>query len=245
MIVKFAVKINRFGKGGNILTTVLFSLAMAAAAIMTIATIVFATLPKDAIVVGISEKAQIRLDGDHFGTLWNSLVDCFSYAGDTEPDLGQVPEDTELNVDLSFFNHEFSSATVHSDGDQKVIEASSDVTEYRSGDLLLLLISLTLFLVSVVGALWMLKRLFKELSGCQSPFCDAIVTKMRDFSFSLIPLALFASFADTVSSSFLTAGPEMDLSIQWGVIIAFVVVLCLVTVFKYGVQLQRESDETL
>ena len=45
--------------------------------------------------------------------------------------------------------------------------------------------------------------------------------------------------------SFLTAGKSTNVSIQWGVLIAFVVTMALVAVFKYGVQLQKESDETL
>ena len=45
--------------------------------------------------------------------------------------------------------------------------------------------------------------------------------------------------------SFLTAGKSTNVSIQWGILIAFVVTMALVAVFKYGVQLQKESDETL
>ena len=68
---------------------------------------------------------------------------------------------------------------------------------------------------------------------------------MKCFGFSLIPIAVFSSIAETLSQGFLSAGENEGVYIQWGVILAFAVTMCLVTVFKYGVQLQQESDETL
>ena len=91
----------------------------------------------------------------------------------------------------------------------------------------------------------MLKRLFAVLAKCESPFCEELVTKMKAFGFSLLPVALFATIGETLSTAFLSAGRDTGISIQWGVLIAFAVTMCLVTVFKYGVQLQKESDETL
>lgn len=79
----------------------------------------------------------------------------------------------------------------------------------------------------------------------QNGGCNELVKKMRTFGFSLLPVALFATIGETLSTAFLSAGRDTGISIQWGVLIAFAVTMCLVTVFKYGVQLQKESDETL
>ncbi len=70
------------------------------------------------------------------------------------------------------------------------------------------------------------------LTKCESPFYCEVVNRMR-------------SFGETMLESFLTAGKSTNVSIQWGILIAFVVTMALVAVFKYGVQLQKESDETL
>ena len=91
----------------------------------------------------------------------------------------------------------------------------------------------------------LLKRLFAVLAKCESPFCEELVKKMKAFGFSLLPVALFATIGETLSTAFLSAGRDTGISIQWGVLIAFAVTMCLVTVFKYGIQLQKESDETL
>ena len=56
--------------------------------------------------------------------------------------------------------------------------------------------------------------------------------------------ALLASVAETVARRFMSAGATA-VYIQWGLLIAFAVTMCLTVVFHYGVQLQKESDETL
>ena len=60
----------------------------------------------------------------------------------------------------------------------------------------------------------------------------------------LLPAALLASVAETVARRFMSAGATA-VYIQWGLLIAFAVTMCLTVVFHYGVQLQKESDETL
>ena len=94
-------------------------------------------------------------------------------------------------------------------------------------------------------ALFMLKRLFAVLAKCESPFCEELVKKMKAFGFSLLTFELFATIDKTLSTAFLSAGRDTEISIQWGVLIAFAVTMCLVIILKYGVQLQIESDETL
>lgn len=155
------------------------------------------------------------------------------------------PEDQDFNMELSFFNQSFSSAKIHSEENTKVIEATSSPAEYRSANLVSVFIFATLFAASAASALFMLKRLFAVLAKCESPFCEELVKKMKAFGFSLLPVALFATIGETLSTAFLSAGRDTGISIQWGVLIAFAVTMCLVTVFKYGIQLQKESDETL
>ena len=125
------------------------------------------------------------------------------------------------------------------------MEADTSPEEYNVKDLVTVFIFLTLFSASATAALWMLRRLFAVLTRCESPFCNEVVGRMRGFGFSLLPVAVFASVGESLLGRFLAAGESTNISIQWGVLIAFVVTMALVAVFKYGVQLQKESDETL
>ena len=244
---------HKFGKAGKIAMTVLMVIAVLATAVSCVAAIFVATLPKDALTVCVTNQAEFRINEKDFNSLWGILVESFSYAGDASPedmlsdgrDKITPPENQVFETELSFFNQSYSSAKIYSDGNTKVIAAKSLPAEYRSTDLVSVFIFATLFAASVAAALFMLKRLFAVLAKCESPFCEELVKKMKAFGFSLLPVALFATIGETLSTAFLSAGRDTGISIQWGILIAFAVTMCLVTVFKYGVQLQKESDETL
>lgn len=244
---------HKFGKVGKIAMTVLMVIAILAAAASCVATIFVSTLPKDALTVRVTNHAEFRINEKNFRFPVGHSCRWFFLCGERKPrgnaDGGNdkiiPPEDQDFNMELSFFNQSFSSAKIHSEENTKVIEATSSPAEYRSANLVSVLIFATLFAASAAAALFMLKRLFAVLAKCESPFCEELVTKMRAFGFSLLPVALFATIGETLSTAFLSAGRDTGISIQWGVLIAFAVTMCLVTVFKYGVQLQKESDETL
>ena len=124
------------------------------------------------------------------------LVQHVSYAADQDPsarlkdDGGKVlpPEGTELQTELDFFRQSYSSATIRSEKNEKIIDANSAPEEYVSSDLVLLLVFATLFAASVAAALLMLQKLFKVLAGCTSPFCVEFVSRLRTFGYSLLPV---------------------------------------------------------
>lgn len=252
MNAKTLSNINRFGKVGKIVMTILLIAAIIVTLLIGAAAIYVSTLPKDAVNVTVTNNAEFKINENSFSSIWGMLAKNFSYATDKDPsDIlkngGNTilpPENTEINTELNFFNQSYSSAKIHSEGNEKIIDAKSSPAEYHSSDLVTLLIFATLFAASVVVALLMLQKLFKVLSVCESPFCTDFVSKLRIFGYSLLPVALFASIEETLAVRFLSAG-EAGISIQWGILIAFAVTMCLVTVFRYGVQLQKESDETL
>lgn len=246
-------KFHKFGKVGKIAMTVFMVIAILATAVGLAATIFVAALPKDALTVRVTNHAEFRINEKNFNSLWGILVDNFSFAGDTSPeemlsDQGAIitpPENQDFNAELSIFHQSYASAKIYSDGNTKVMEATSSPAGYRSTDLVSVLIFLTLFVASVAAALFMIRRLFAVLATCESPFCAELVKKMKAFGFSLLPVALFATIGETLATAFLSAGRDAGICIQWGILIAFAVTMCLVTVFQYGVQLQKESDETL
>ena len=242
-------KFHRFGKVGKIVITVLMVIAIFGTLASCVATIFVTTLPKDALKVRVTNHAEFRINNEKLDFIWSNIRKNFTYSGENilsdENSKITPPENQEFEAELEFFDQSYSSAKIHSEGNTKVIEAKSSTFEYRSSDLVVVLIFLTLFVASVVAALFMLKRLFVVLTSCESPFCEELVKKMKAFAVSLLPVALFASIGETLSTTFLSGGRDTRISIQWGVLIAFAVIMCLVTVFKYGVQLQKESDETL
>lgn len=246
-------KFRLFGKVGKIIMTVLSVIAMLITIICGISASFTATLPQDALTVNVVEQTELRFSAESFGTLWNILGGSFSYSGENSPEQmlkGKKsditpPENTEFSTELRVFNQSYDSAEIRSDSDTKIMEAKSTPSHYNVKNLVGVFVFATLFAASATVALWMLRRLFAILTRCDSPFCIEVVRKMKAFGFSLLPVAVFASVSETLLDSFLSAGKSADIRVQWGILIAFVVTMALVAVFRYGVQLQKESDETL
>ena len=246
-------KFHKFGNVGKVIMTVLMVITIIATIMCAVATGFVSSLPKDALTVRVTNNAEFRFNESNFQSLWGLLVDSLSYSVDSDPEemlsedggMFTPPENQDFNAHISFFNQTYSSAKFHFDGNTRIMEAKSEPADYRSSDLVSVLIFLTLYLASGAVALFMLRRLFAVLAQCDSPFREDLIRKMKAFAFSLLPVAVFGTIGDTLSSAFLSAGKNIDIRIQGGIIIAFAVTMCLVTVFKYGVQLQKESDETL
>lgn len=254
MNAKTLLKVNRFGKVGKIIMTVLMIVAIVATIFCGAVAIYTATLPKDAVKVTVTNHAEFKINESKFASVWSMLTDSFAYATDKSPSEmlkddkgGKIlpQENTEINTKLDFFNQSYSSATIRSGENEKIIDATSSPAEYSSSDLVALFTLAALLGASAAVALLMLEKLFKVLSVCESPFCTDFVSKLRAFGYSLIPVALFASVGETLAVRFLSAGRNAGVSVQWGILVAFAVTMCLVAVFRYGVQLQKESDETL
>lgn len=253
MNTKTISNINRFGKAGKVVMTILLIAGIMVTLLSGVATVYASTFPKDAVKVTVTNRAVFEVRENSFSSVWSMLTNGFSYAADSDPSDALKdndskvlpPENTKISTDLNFFDQSYSSATIRSEGTKKFVEAESNPAEYRSSDLVVLLVFATLFFASVAVALLMLQKLFKVLSVCASPFCADLVSGLRAFGYSLLPVALFASIGETLAVRFLSAGKNAGISVQWGMLITFAVTMFLVTVFRYGVQLQKESDETL
>lgn len=88
-----------------------------------------------------------------------------------------------------------------------------------------------LILALVFVVLVFAKKLASSLENCNSPFEPAVLDAMKKFGYSLIPYAV---------SKLLMGGISFI-----GTAVPVVVVLMFIWIFRYGAELQQESDETL
>lgn len=70
----------------------------------------------------------------------------------------------------------------------------------------------------------------KTLEVCSSPFEADVIESMKKFAFSLIPIGVIAIIADGISLV---------------TVFIVIVVIMFAFIFKYGAELQKESDETV
>ena len=217
-------RVHQFGKVGKIILTVLLVLNILATVAAGAAAAVMAALPRDTVLVSVTGQAVYQSSGKFAEDLWQVLT------------KGRFEDVTMTNG--------YASAAMRMEDDRMVIETSTEPMTYSSRDVVRILLFAALASAATAVMLWLLRRMFKVIEGCGSVFCEELVKKMKAFGWSLLPVALLTSAAETVTRQFM-ATSYTGVYIQWGVLIAFAVTMCLTVVFHYGVQLQRESDETL
>ena len=232
-------KVNGFGKIGKIVVTVLLVIVLIGGITASVAAVYLSQLPDDAISVSVSGKANIQVDESLMGILAGRIVDGLSYESDQMPDLSDeadmesiLPEDTQVRIDLS-------------EGNMKIIEAQTDDFVYEIDNIIKVIIGGIVYVAAIAVSLFMLRRLFKEFESCETPFTDVAVKRLYAFGFSLIPVILIGTVAEAMAQALLTPSEGINFYLDVGAIVAFVVTICLCTLFKYGAQLQQESDETL
>lgn len=218
-------KVHRFSKVGKIILTVLLVLNILATVAAGVTSAVMAALPRDTVSVSVTSQAVYQSSGKFAEDLWQVL-------------MGGRQFETVAAT------NGYVSADMHMEGEQMVIETTSVPMTYTCGDVVRILLFTALASAATAVMLWLLRKLFKVIEGCGSMFCEELVKKMKAFGWSLLPVAVLASVAETVTRRFMATGVT-GIYIQWGLLIAFAVTMCLTVVFHYGVQLQRESDETL
>ena len=131
-------KVNGFGKIGKIVVTVLLVIVLIGGITASVAAVYLSQLPDDAISVSVSGKANIQVDESLMGILAGRIVDGLSYESDQMPDLSDeadmesiLPEDTQVRIDLSINNADYTTAVIHSEGNMKSIEAQTDDFVYE------------------------------------------------------------------------------------------------------------------
>ena len=93
----------------------------------------------------------------------------------------------------------------------------------------------------------MLEKLMKELSVSDTPFTDGVVKRMTGFAFSLIPYAVLKPALTSLANSLImrSNGFNFSYNIDLTTVFAALVIILLILIFKYGVKLQQQADETL
>ena len=230
---KAIMKINMMGKVGAILALIskIFVSVLLGLCVLGFGAILF--LPGDLCKLKVNGTADVLINLSSFGVDFN----------DTETQ--QIKENVEKNANISYAGNEFSVDRVDV-GDSSIdIGASASLTELDLKDCLWVLsgviLNLVLLLISIIYA----SRLAKAFRNCQSPFEKTVITRMKQFAYSLIPWAVISSIVNMLQSRIVISNGGFHLNIDFGIVIMVLLILALAYVFQYGSMLQQESDETL
>ena len=243
-------RVHQFGRVGKIILTGLLAVDILAAVAMGIINYDLAQIPANFLTATVRTQVTCQGHSSYIGTMWRELggTMVFPPDGDAAAQLGEDGTSTLSEPGMELFGMTFSSAMVYQQGDEQVLEATTAPKVYSVGFVQLAMLSVMLTAVAMAVAAGMLRQMFQVIAGCETIFCDELVRKMKAAGWSLLPVAVLASVSETLCRELMGLNVGLNgigAQIRWEWLIAFAVTMCLTVVFHYGVQLQRESDETL
>ena len=203
---------------------------------MGIATVGAAVISKDNIKVKIATDVDVSSTGNFLGKL-NHFIGIKDVK-----DLNDLI--TEDGAAISVSDKDVSRIKVKEDGTGLKINAQMDEIVFSMKRVIVALVSSFLTFTAALVSAEILKSLMKTLRKCETPFSEDVVKKMQHFAISLIPAFVLYSISDSLWS-YVNARSEYAFSLDFASILLIALVFLLVYVFKYGAELQRESDETL
>lgn len=217
-------KINTVGKVSRIVLTV-FKVFVIIGIVGSLVGVVLgiigaATVPEDAFKADISVNGSITVDGHNVSSFLSPAI----------VDLEKTDISFSLkNFDVKLLIDEFKDGSISGytiDGSAYLID-STWVMLGIVGVCAVSAIGCAVMLVVIIFGI----RLAKALETCDSPFEEKVLKAMKGFAFSLIPIGVIVFWVNGVL----------------GLTTAFIVaaIILFVYIFKYGAELQQESDETV
>ena len=152
-------KVHQFGKVGKIVLTVLLVLSIVATVAAALATVAMAVLPRDAIVVTMTNQTSYQGSSETMESMWRTQT-------------GQAAGEGWQNGRVTPFGSAYDTASMHEENGVTVIETTSAATSFNCGDAARLLLLTGLFSAALAAARYIVGGEAKKL-----------------FSFSLTPEA--------------------------------------------------------
>lgn len=223
-------KINTLGKVSRIILVIMRIACIIGIVACLVGSIITLTLPKDDIITATgTASAQITVDDSTKFFIESDIVNIGGIKFSTMNKLQKYEEEwgifgTDVNVKVD-----------ETESNGKVIyDITADLDAKNSKSMVftmsLACIAGAVFCAIMLVAVIFAGKLAKALETCNSPFEDNVIKSMRNFAFSLIPLAV----------AYLHDG-----GIDMTAVVIIIAVIIFSYIFKYGAELQKESDETI
>lgn len=228
-------KINRYGKVGKIITTIMMIIASVGTVTTIVSGIALLVMPSDFFELSLNTVVQLSID--------TNKVD----APITENDQEMIEKafNSGLPTGLNLGAVRFSMDQAEFVDGKLIARSEGNETNISLNSLGYAVIAAAVALILTSISLLFGRKLCKAFEKCETPFEENVIKRLEQFAISLLPWALYSSVPESIMNSVLNNSLKMNLSINLSVIFTVLVIFALSTVFKYGAVLQRESDETL
>lgn len=222
-------RMNTIGKVGKIITIVVIVLAIISTIAMAGVAVVVSALPKDTISADVAAQVDVMLSDEVFKDVNDTIVK-------------EVNNNSKETIDAGVAQVDIKAESIK---DNAAIRVNADKIHLESGMLSPAIWIAVFNCIAFVVCAFFFMGLMSELSAAPSPFTEGVVKKMKFFAIAILAASIATSIANSLISLILTAGHAYTFNFNFGSIITAVIIFVLAVVFRYGAQLQKESDETL
>lgn len=228
-------KIHKFGKIGYTISKIAMIISVILMMIVFMITVVFSLIPQGVFTMNTSSQAVAE-------------IDLTGIADDLQITLDQKVKEEYIEEKKFTFqgnDYEYELVDIRQDGNIIKLVGESETTVFEYQNLSLMGFTLGVGLALEMVVLHFIKKLCKMFSDCETPFTQDIIETMQKLFASLIPLAVFSVFADSILNSIMNGKIDFFIDLDISAVLAILLVFLLTFIFKYGAMLQQESDETL
>lgn len=216
-------KINTLGKTANVIITVVKVIIIIGIACAVATGILCQFMPKDFITASGSANAEITVNSSEKGTIFDIFAE-------------NLVDTDRVSIGVMGLRFSFTpdKISVGNGTFKYVINASADGITTKEVKLTVTVAMAYAALAGIAALIALVYggKLAKALKSCTSPFEENVTKTIKRFAISLIPFAVISVL------------PAKGISAV-AVLIIVCVILFFAYLFRYGAQLQKQSDETL
>lgn len=231
------VKVNRFGKVGTIIAKILRIVMMIGAIGILVGAIVLAVIPKNIVKIRSDKKLSVTID--------TSVIESMSEEEKQQWLDKQYVKATADAAALEINDEKFVIVDTSIEGDNLLMDAEVEGAEYNAHTIIPYLLLVILGIVATIVIVVFAQKLCESFRDCETPFSDVVIKRMKNLSIALIPWAVINGICESSLSAFVNGSDSITLGLDLGTALVVLIIIALTFVFKYGAELQRQSDETL
>ena len=224
-------RINTIGKVGSIISTICLILMCFAIVCTLVGAIILTALPKDLFTVTTNSTAVMNID---VGTVGESA---FLPSG-TEDSAG-MPGAITMNGTT------YTPEKTEVDGNKITTTFVGDEGGFSPRKVAVLCYVISAFMAISIFLLFNVRKLCEALKTCETPFEQRVIKGIETCTWTLIPWVVFEGFATRISETAFSHTMSTGFNFSLSNVLVILLLFGLGFIFKYGAQLQLESDETL
>lgn len=121
------------------------------------------------------------------------------------------------------------------------LSCTNAIKSFTAGETAILFGTLALYAFMVVGLLWNIEQIFISIVKEQKPFCERVCHYLKKAAIFLILISTVPALIGTILLHSIIPATELNFSIEFGGIIAGIVLLIICQFFEYGHELEDKN----